>query len=600
MTILQSLVSYHERLSNSSGEDTPGYGFSSEKISYAIVLSPEGGIVDRVPLLDTSGKKPRPSSRLVPRPVPRTSGVASNFMWDKSAYVLGVKRDRTTKEPVLSRKEYEDFRKFHQEMLADTNDTGLRALLAFLEQWEPERYHALPFDDAEEMVDTNLVFRLDGKSKSFLHERDAARRIWLNHLAQQGGETGLCMITGETAPIARLHPVIKGVRGGQSSGTNIVSFNQDAFTSFDRKQGDNAPVSEEAAAAYTTALNHLLQEPGTRIFIGDTTVAFWAIAEDERTAAAAEGLFAALTEPPSTDEQETIKLADVLQRVRAGRPLKEIAPGLDEKTSFHILGLAPNASRLSIRFYHTNTIGEIARRIVQHWEDLHLDPEPWKTPPSARRLLYETAVQRKAENIPPILGGGLMHAIFTGQRYPRSLLAVVVERMRADKDINGIRAAICKACLARDHRLGINTEMEVVPVSLNRDEPNPAYRLGRLFAVYENVQRAALGRINATIKDRYYGAASATPAAVFPMLIKNSAHHLSSLRKGGKSGGLAHWFNQEIDSILDGIDTAFPRSLRLEDQGRFALGYHHQRASARKGGALEDDDSTDDDQNQEE
>ena len=209
---------------------------------------------------------------------------------------------------------------------------------------------------------------------------------------------------------------------------------------------------------------------------------------------------------------------------------------------------------------------------------MRLDPPPWTTPPGAWRLLYETAVQRKSDNIPPNLGGALMRSILTGGRYPHSLFAAVVARMRADRDITAARAAICKACLARDHRFGF--EKEDVPVSLNPDETNQAYRLGRLFAVYEGVQRTALVNVNATIKDRFFGAASATPASVFPLLERNSANHLATLRKGGK-GALAHWFEQEIDSIFDGLDASFPRSLRLEDQGRFAIGYHHQRAKKR-------------------
>ena len=258
-----------------------------------------------------------------------------------------------------------------------------------------------------------------------------------------------------------------------------------------------------------------------------------------------------------------------------GVPLEQAAPDIDPATRYYVLGLGPNAARLSVRFWHQGTLGELSGRFREHWQDLRLDPSPWKTQPAARQILYETAVQRKPENIPPALGGALMRAIITGGRYPRPLFATVVARMRADGDITGRRAAICKACLARDYRLGF--EEEDVPVSLNPDETNPAYRLGRLFAVYEGVQRAALGRdVNATIKDRYFGAASTTPASIFPLLERNSAHHLSSLRRSGK-GGLAHWFEREIDAILSGVDTAFPRSLRLEDQGRFALGYHHQR-----------------------
>ena len=228
-----------------------------------------------------------------------------------------------------------------------------------------------------------------------------------------------------------------------------------------------------------------------------------------------------------------------------------------------------------MRYWHEDCIGAFARRIGEHWRDLRLDPPAWTSAPPVWSLLLETAAQRRAANIPPTLAAPLMRAVLTGTRYPRSLFSAVIGRLRADKDINARRVAICRACIARDHRLGF--EAEDVSMSLNRDDQNVAYRLGRLFAVYEGVQRAALRNINATIKDRYFGAASATPASVFPLLERNSAHHLASLRKGD-SAGLAHWFDTEIDSIMAGLATEFPRSLSLEQQGRFAIGYHHQRA----------------------
>ena len=428
------------------------------------------------------------------------------------------------------------------------------------------------------LLDTNVVFHLDGEH-GFLHERSSAKEVWLTHLANEGGAAGLCLVTGEHAPIARLHPSVKGVAGAQGSGASIVSFEKDAFKSFGKERGANAPVSERTAFAYTTSLNALLERDSRRrIRLGDTTTVFWAeAAGDDSDAKAAEDLFSMFEDPP-TDEQETAKLAAKLSLIAKGRPLAEVDPNLHEDTRFFVLGLAPNAARLSIRFWHEDRFGALARRIGEHFLDMRLEPAPWRTAPAARRLLRETAVQGKAENIPPILGGALMRSILTGGRYPRSLFAAVIARMRADGNVTGLRAAICKAALARDHRLGF--EEEDVPVSLNPEDTNPAYRLGRLFAIYESAQRYALPDVNATIKDRYFAAASSTPASVFPLLERGSAHHLAILRKNDK-GRLAHWLDAEIDKILAGLDTAFPRSLRLEDQGRFAIGYHHQRATRR-------------------
>ena len=588
MTILHSLVGLHEHLV--ADGTAPAFGFSRENISYAVVLSPDGEVVDVQDLRDTFGRTSRPSRRVVPRPVKRTGQPVPNFLWDKTAFALGVKRDTGTREPVCVVGEHTAFKDFHRRMLATCEDGGALAFVRFLDRWRAEDFESLRY--AEDMLDANVVFRLDGGAQEFLHERPFVQDIWLNHLVEEEGAKGLCLVTGERAAIARLHPSVKGVAGAQSSGASMVSFDKDAFKSFGKERGANAPVSERAAFAYTASLNTLLERDSRRrIRIGDATTVFWAeAARDDPRAGAGEDLFSLLLAPP-TDAEKTAGVADKLTAVAQGRPLAEVDPHVDEEIPFCVLGLAPNAARVSIRFWHRNTIGEFARRIAEHWRDLRLEPAPWRTPPAVWRLLQETAVQGKARNIPPTLGGALMRAILGGGRYPRSLLAAIVGRMRADKNVTGMRAAICKACLARDHRKGL--EEEDVPVGLNREEPSPAYRLGRLFAVYERVQQAALGRkVNTTIKDRYFGAASATPASVFPLLERNSANHLATLRKRDKRR--AAWFDSQIDEILAGMDTAFPRSFRLENQGRFAIGYHHQRATPWKT-AREDDGSDDGD-----
>ncbi len=587
MTVLQALVRRYDRLAK--GEDSarkpPRYGYSLEKISYAIVLTPEGGIVDVQPLLDVSGKKPRPSLRPVPQAVVRSSGIVSNFLWDKTAYVLGVKRDvkpdASTGEIIVSERERENFRDHNRNLLRKADDEGLKAFLKFLEVWRPDRFDELR--NTDEVLDTNVVFRLEGQMK-FLHEHPAADEIWQKHLSLRAGENGSakqCLVTGEIETPERVHAKIKGVLGAQSSGASIVSFNLDAFSSYGKAQGDNAPVSHRAAFAYTTVLNHMLTPgSGRSIRIGDTSTVFWAEASgDGVEAERAEDLFSMILEPSVTDDSEAEKISQKLVSISLGRPLSDIDPKLNEDARFYVLGLAPNASRLSIRFWVEDSFGNLARRAVQHFEDLRIEPAPWKVPPAPWRLLRETAAQGKGDNIQPTLSGALMRSILYGGCYPRSLFGAVVARIRADKEINGIRAAICKAFLARNYRLGFETED--IPMSLDNREPNAAYRLGRIFAVYEDIQQAAQdGSTNTTIKDQYFGAASATPGSVFPIIARKAMHHLASIRKKGK-GGLAHWFETEVGSILDGMATSFPKSLRLEDQGRFAIGYYHQKSSKR-------------------
>lgn len=385
----------------------------------------------------------------------------------------------------------------------------------------------------------------------------------------------MCLITGQTGPVARLHPSIKGVMGAQSSGASLVSFNLEAFTSHSKDQGLNAPVSEAAAFGYGTALNALLARgSGNTVRVGDTTVVFWADVQEAE--ALLRGFFDPIP-PDAAGEEQPIRA--VLEKMAQGRPIEDAAPDIDTKTAFYVLGLAPNAARLSIRFWHTTTFGDLARNFQRWWLGLRIEPEPWNgRQPAIWRLLYELAAQGKAENVPAHLAGELTRAVLTGRRLPRSLLATAIMRMRADGEVNGRRAAIVKAVLVRDRRLDDATTGES-HLSLDTHEPNPGYRLGRLFAVLEGVQKSALGRnVNATIRDRFYGAASATPASVFPILIRNANHHLTAIRKSGK-GGLAFTLEKEMGGILDGLGATFPRNLPIEDQGRFAIGYYHERFS---------------------
>jgi CRISPR-associated protein Csd1 len=378
-----------------------------------------------------------------------------------------------------------------------------------------------------------------------------------------------------------LHDSIKGIKGGQPAGVSIASFDKASFESYGKKQGDNAPVSEKAAFAYTTALNYLLRrENNQSISIGDTTLVFWAQADDSKNAQQAESLFMNFFNPSYvSDESETVLLQSEIEKLSKGRPLSEIAPDLDPKTQFFILGLAPNAARLSIRFWLQTEFGHIQQRLAEHFQDLALDPLPWKTPPSIWRLLTQLAPHRegqkpKMEDVPGHLAGELMRSILTGQRYPRAILSQVLARFRADGDIGGLRVALVKAVLQREFKKQLTKEE--IPMSLDESNTNPAYLLGRLFAVLENIQRIALGdKINATIADKYYASASTVPYSVYPRLLAGSKHHLSKVRK--EKPGLAFNLEKEMGQIVSQLPTEFPRHFSIENQGRFSIGYYHQK-----------------------
>lgn len=574
MTILQALNAYYDRLA-----DVAAPGWSQEKFGWCIVLSPEGEVVDVENLHDLSGKKPKPTLRVVPAAIKRTVAIAPNFLWDKTAYVLG----RTAGEGKRTADEHAAFVALHLDRLAGQEDAGLVALRRFLERWRPEQFETLPHGGAE-MLDANVMFRLEGEH-GFLHERAAARAlIEASASADEAAAGSLCLVTGEIAPVARLHPTIKGVEGAQTAGAALVSFNLDAFTSLGKEQGENAPTSEAAAFRYGAALNRMLQrDSGNRLSrpVGDATVVFWADAS-KAEAEAADAFMALLMEPDThniTDEKEVARLRTQIEQIAAGRPIADLRADIAPGTQFHVLGLSPNAARISIRFWLSGALDQFASALARHYQDMRIEPLPrnWGAAPSVRRLLAQAvAAQGEMKNVPALLAGELMRAVLSGGAYPQSLLAAVLMRLRAgDSAASGWHAAVIRGVLMRDP--AFVSAFGDPPMSLQRDTAEPGYQLGRLFAVYELAQRAALGRVNASIRDKYFGAASATPASVFPIIVRGGQNHLAKVRK--EKPGWATLIERELEEIHSHLDPALPRSLSLQKQGAFAIGYYHQRAT---------------------
>ncbi|MDP4034214.1 MAG: type I-C CRISPR-associated protein Cas8c/Csd1 [Pseudorhodobacter sp.] len=562
MSLLTSLARAYDRL-----PDAPPYGFSTEKIAMVISVSDDGA----ANVIDLRGdeKKRPPRMLMVPQAVKRTVGISPNFLWDKTAYVLGL----TAGEGKRTALEHQAFKDRHAEWLAGTYDPGLLAFLRFLEVWTPDQTLAGMTDDLRDQ-NAIFVYENDRMARLWLHDRLAAREIWRKKAGDDAAGAQMCLVNGEMSPVARLHPSIKGVWGAQSSGAALVSFNLDAFTSYGHEQGDNAPVSEAAAFAYTTALNRFLtRDSGHRIQIGDASTVFWA----DASASAAEELFFGMFGGGDTPDQDAIAAKQIkvrLEMIQQGTALAKVAPELAEGVRFHILGLAPNAARLSVRFHYEDDFGKLVENYQNHLDNLRLDPPPRDGFPPLWRYLTELAVLGKRENVPPNLAGDWMRAILTGHPYPMTLLATTLMRLRGDGDVNALRAGILKSVLIR------NLKMKEVPVALDPTLPNKGYVLGRLFAVYEEIQRAALGgNVNATIKDKFYGAASATPQKVFAVLDRGSANHFAKLRK--QSPGWAVNLEKLLTSITELMEPGkdpIPVALSSAEQAMFGIGYYHQRS----------------------
>ncbi|MCY4002259.1 MAG: type I-C CRISPR-associated protein Cas8c/Csd1 [Rhodospirillales bacterium] len=568
MTILAELARLYDRL-RAEGEAPPP-GFSRERIGFELIFASDGRPVALEPLGDDDPD--RPGRRMyVPMPPANRRGtkIVSGTFWDPAPYVLGIARSKKTGDfgPQFERAEAkrEEFVRHHRRLIRNHSDPGLQAFLAFLDRWTSDEFSKRSWDASA--LSANIVFRweADPAAPRFLHDRDAAIALLPKPSSMAPRK---CLVTGKVEPAARLHPAIKGVDGAQSSGAPMVSFNDEAYTSFGADQGANAPIGTRTAFAYATALNVLLDRNAARqrrLKIGNSTVVFWADG-DRNSAGDIESLFAETFDPPTSGDTEA-ELRTALANLAEGRAA---AGRYDPATRVFVLGLAPNAARLSVRFWQIEGLDALARNILRFWEVLKIEPMPWKGPPAAWSLLYETALGGEAKTIPPRLAGELMRAVLGGQPLPRSLMSAVILRIRAGGRVNGRRVAICKAVVNG------NREQEIIPVALNPDHPDPAYRLGRLFAMLEQAQRGALGRdINATIKDQYFTAASATPARVFPLLLRNSAHHLSRMRKSG-SGGWATTIEKTVQEIYAGLGPQLPRSFNLDSQGLFMAGYYHQ------------------------
>jgi len=576
MSILASLARAYDRL-----PDAPPFGYSMQNIGVIVSLNEDGTVANVIDWRDGEGKKRKPRPIAMPQPVKRTAGIAPNFLWDKTSYVLGV----TAGGGNRTAQEHAAFKERHEKALAGTNDAGLKALLLFLRQWTPEQFVEPLWSD--ELKDQNVIFVLesDRAQHRWLHARQSARDLWALIGTENAADGQACLVTGNRGPVARLHPAIKGVWGGQSSGGSIVSFNLDAFKSYEHEQGDNAPISEAAAFAYTTALNRFLERGSKhRIQIGDASTVFWADTSDMEVAGLTEGTFFAMFADPNeaaSDEAESKKIGILLEGMRKGEQLEALEPKLSGGVRFHVLGIAPNAARLSIRFYFEDSFGVLAEHYQRFIDDMRIEPV-WRDPyPSLWRYLQELAVLGKSENAPPNLVGEWIRSILSGTHYPLTLLSTVLSRIRADGNINALRISILRAVLVRNFGMKSNSgdKCREAPVALDLENRNKGYLLGRLFAAYERAQTMALGdKVNSTIKDKFYGSASATPRNVFALLDRGSHNHLAKV--GKKSPGQRINLERLIGSIMEAMspeNDPFPASLGATEQAMFGLGYYHQR-----------------------
>ena len=575
--ILQALAGYYEKLAEADLVEQRGW--SRAKVAFGLEIGSDGTLLRSVSLKvpEERGKKTVfvPQSVKVPEPVTRSSGVSANFLCDNSGYLLGVDRKGKPERSLLC---FQASRDKHLAVLGECGSAAGKAVKAFFEKWDPQLLDTCEVlqEDKEELLSgVNIIFIYQGR---YVQDDEEVKAAWERYCEQsEKGAAGFCLVSGEYDEIARIHTPIKGVPGAQSSGAALVSFNAPAFESYGKEQSFNAPVGVKAMYAYTTALNYLIKDEKHRSLIGDMMVVYWA----ESGEAEYQDAFAAMMDPKPETQDILNGIFKNLEKQR-GIDVEAAERQLSLAERFYILGLAPNAARLSVRFFYQDSFGNILANIRKHYEGLRIKRPSWDTMEfmGIWRMLQETVNKKSRDKKPlPNMAASTYRSILTGDAYPASLYTGVLGRIRAEQDdgdnrtqkITAGRAAIIKAYLIR------NCKREVT-VELNENNKNTAYVLGREFAVLEAIQEAANPGINATIKDRYFNSACTSPMTVFPILFRLKNSHIRKL----DNKGLAVYYEKQLGdlqskiAVSDSQTAAYPRRLSLEEQGMFILGYYHQ------------------------
>lgn len=576
--ILQALVRCYEALAERGELEKPGW--SPVKVSWGLELDVDGQVKSLLPLGSMDAKSKQFSRTMtLPNKLKSTSRASSNFLWDNSEYILGLGKKENTTE-----KNFQACVWRHQEILKDVKHPFAQAIVKFFDGWKPENSFENPIikTNIKELIKGgNIVFAMEDSNEElqFAHDVPEIRRAWDETYISMGNEeVGRCLVTGEKTPIAILHPSISGIYGAKSFGALLVSFNMEASESYGKEQGRNAPVGKYAAFAYGAALNYMVGHADFHGRLGDTTLVYWAEGAEPAYGSA----FMAMMGMGGDDKNEITQkeLSGVMTALCQGNTVKWANVPLNPENRFYILGLAPNASRLSVGFFLQDSFDAFVKHYQKHQERLNIVRPAFdeRETLSMWALLRETAI--KSPNKPPKfqrqLVEEMLRAVLTGSLYPSALYTQTEIRLRAEKDINRGKAAMIKAYLLRNvveqQKDQTHIYKEVLDVELNEQSTYLPYRLGRLFAVLEAVQQKANPNINTTIKDRYFNSGCATPALVFPTLLRLAQSHLSKI-----GGGAAVYYDKMITELLGDVTQSYPPRLSLQDQGIFQIGYYHQR-----------------------
>lgn len=577
--ILQALTQYYQRKAD-NGSDIAPQGFEYKQIPFIIVIDKDGNFVQLEDTRGADSKTKKGNSFLAPLASTRSgknSADVANLLWDHYGYIFAHPKEDTDTAIVMANRQHQAFKQRINEVLTKTNDSGLKAVKEFLtNQTNIDLVkNTDTWQQCLKIKGCNLTFRLQGETDLICQSKAIQSYIanqsnYAEDESNESSEKGICLITGNKDTIARLHQPIGGVNAKPAP---FASINLDAFESYNKSQGYGFPVSEKGMFEYTTALNTLLKSDN-RFRIGETVAVCFSEKQSEFEDELAL-LFGDNVKKDNPDEfVNTVK--NLFSSIHNGAYTKD-----DGTQKMYVLGLSPNVARIVVRFWYESTVADMAINIAQWFDDIRMvkginSPYPEYMP--LLRLLCNLVFEGKSENLPPNLVADTTKAILNGGILPITLLQMAIRRNRAEQSVTYARASLIKAYLNRKIRFNCSkntTKNKEITVSYDPNRQDIGYVLGALFATLEKVQEdSSESKINATIKDRYYGSASSTPLTVFATLIKLSQHHLSKISK--IKPNRAVYFNRELGEIMNKIDK-FPSHLNMEQQGLFAIGYYQKR-----------------------
>ncbi len=574
--ILLALKEYYERKATDPESDITPEGWEKKEIPFIVVIDKEGNLIKIENTREIVGKQRKGKIFIVPRAVNRSNNIKANLLWDKAEYVF---------EHIIVDKDIDKLAKQRATFISKIDNKigeieAIKILIKFLKTITSERLSKEECWTDIKKSNPNISFRFKDELNLICNREDIAAKI--NENIKYETKTadhdaiGICLVSGETGVIVKTHNKTPINRKNNS----LISFQKKSgYDSYNKEQGYNAPVSSTSEFAYVTALNTLLRTKRQRFTVGDGVYVCWSEKETSF-----ESQFLMFFDDPETRDNPDLfseNVKNLFESISSGAFIQ-----YEGKHKFYLLGLSPGGgTRISVRFWDSKTISEYAVNIRKYFDDLAIDKQEHYPPYfSIGRLLDSVAQQGNSKNTPPQLAGELMRAIVGGLPFPAILLQAALRRTHAGiktRSKSGVKtiervtpeiAAIIKAYLNRFSRINKNQSYKEVKMSLDITQPSKGYQLGRLFAVLEKIQKEANPRINATIREQFYGAACATPVTVFVNLLRLKNHHLAKMENRGRVVNFERLLGEIMDNLTD-----FPAYLNLHEQGFFAIGYYHQR-----------------------